>query len=390
MTRAHAVDGRLLRPVMFSRVLADTSNQLFNPFLGAIAIGLGLTVPQLGLLLGLRSLSGLTGPLLGSVGDRWGALRVAKVGIVLMATGLLLLALSRGLYLTLLGMVAMGVALGVINPALQAHVGAVVEFRRRAKVLSVIEYSWALAGIIGLAACGWSIAVIGWRATVALVAALLLSSLLGLNRLAPAPADGAVVLRAQRARLTPAAKLGALAVALLFFSMFNVTIVHGVWLTDAFGLGPEALGLVSLALGIADLAGAASVSLIAGRVSVGVLASTSAVAGAAVYLGLGFAAGSLAAALSMLAATRALMQVGFVSMLTLLSEVSPTNRALVMTSAAAAGQVGMAAAAIMGPWSYATLGLTTLGAVSGTSLIGATVVIQAFDRRFRRERGVLA
>lgn len=388
-TSADSVERRLLPPVMFSRILSDTSNQLFNPFLGIIASGLGIPVQQFGLLLGLRSLAGLSGPLLGSVADRWGALRVAKLGIVLMAAGLLALAASSTVHLVFLAMVAMGVALGVVNPALQAHVSALVEYRRRARVLSVVEYSWALAGIVGLTATGWLISGIGWRPTIVVIALLLLLSLRGLNRLALGDVTSAGPIATNRPALTSTAWLGALIVGLLFFSVFNVMIVHGVWLTTAFGLGPKALGLVSLVLGVADLVGAGSVALSAGRFNVGKLALASTTVGAAVYVGLGLATGTLLGAILALAVARSLMQVGFISMLTLLSEVSPGSRGLVMTLAAAVGQVGMAIAAGTGPWVYEAWGLAALAGVSGTSLLVAAVIVFVFIRGLRVGRSTL-
>src|SRR5690554_1440812 len=227
---------RLLPPLVISRLLGDTANQLFNPFLGSIAAGIGISNQQLGLLVGLRSLSGLSGPALGALADRRGYLNLARLGIVLMAVGLIILSQSTTVWTAGAAMLPMGVALGLINPALQAYVGSFVSHSQRARGMGIFEYSWALAGIVGLSATGWIIAAFGWQAGVLTLAGLLLSSLLLFRRLpAPAPLSATRRMVSHDPIAGTSMWTGIAAVGLIFYASLNIMIVHGVWLGEEFG-----------------------------------------------------------------------------------------------------------------------------------------------------------
>lgn len=371
---------KLLAPLLPARILSDTSNQLFNPFLGTIALGIGVSAQQLGLLVSLRSLCGLSGPLFGAAADRHGHLLVARLGALLMVGGLLLLGVSRSLLTAAVAMIPMGFALGMFNPMLQAYVSSVVGYARRARALGILEYSWALAGIVGLSGVGWLIAAFGWRAAVFALAGLLLCSLLALREAPRSPVSGAPTGRPLAAPVAEdqAVWASAAAVGLTFFGFLNVMIIHGVWLTDAYAFTPALLGAMALILGLADLAGVSLVSTVADRVGPKRVAILSSVASAAVYALPAFVSG-LAVTLVVLALMRTLMQVTFVSMLPIISELQPCNRGRVLGLAGAVGQVGMAVGAASGPWLYANAGPAGLGLGSALSAV-ATLVLLLFIR----------
>ncbi len=369
---------RLLPPMITSRLLGDTANQLFNPFLGTIAAGIGISNQQLGLLVSLRSLSGLSGPALGALADRRGYLTLARLGIILMATGLVVLSLSNSVWTAGAAMLPMGVALGLINPALQAYVGSFVSHSQRARGMGMFEYSWALSGILGLSALGWLIAAFGWRAGVLTLAALLLLSLLLLRKL-PATAPQAARSQLQAGGVIGSVSLwcGIAAVGLIFYASLNVMIIHGVWLGEEFAFSPAALGTVALVLGLADLSGAILVSRSGDRLKPRRLVLAGTLLSAVAYL-LPLAISGLAGVLLALVLMRAFMQVSFVSMLPILSEQRPAARARVLALSAAAGQIGMAVATSSGPWFYSRFGPGALGAVSAGAALAAFLLVLFF------------
>ncbi len=374
----------LLPPLVTTRLLTDTANQLFNPFLSTIAAGLGISVPQLGMLLSLRSLSGLSGPVLGGLADRRGFLSVARLGVVLMATGLALLAVSNSLLLAALAMVPMGVALGIINPSLQAYVSSAVSYSRRARGLGALEYSWALAGIVGLSLLGWLISAAGWRAAVLTLAGLMLLSLIGIGRL-PALAGTPIAQASPEAApcVLRAVRAGAAATGLIFFAMFNVMIMHGVWLSEAFLLSPANLGTVALILGFADLTGAVVVTGLADRLTARRVALVATACCSLSYLLLPLLSATLSTAVVSLVLMRLLMQTSFISLLTILSEQLPQQRARVMAWTAAIGQIGMAVAGLSGPWLYDHTGLLGLGSASAAAMAVALglILVLVVERR---------
>lgn len=371
---------RLLPPLITSRLLGDTGNQLFNPFLGTIAAGIGISNQQLGLLVSLRSLAGLSGPALGAMADRSGYLNLARAGIVLMAVGLIVLSLSNSVWTAGAAMLPMGVALGLINPALQAYVGSFVSHAQRARGLGMFEFSWALAGILGLSVLGWLMAAFGWRAGVLALAVLLLLSLLLLRNLPDARGASEATARAAAVQLGGLSMwTGIAAVGLMFYASLNVMIIHGVWLGDVFGFTPAALGTFALVLGLADLSGALLVSRIGDRFKPRRMVLAGTLLSIFAYL-LPLAGSGLAITTIALVLMRALMQVGFVGMLPILSEQRPAARARVLALSAAAGQIGMALATGSGPWLYSQHGPAALGTVSASAAGAALLLVLLFVR----------
>lgn len=370
--------------------MSDSANQMFNPFLAIFAAGIGVSLQHLGILLSVRSLAGMTGPLFGVLADRRGPLPVARFGLTLLAAGLVLLGLSASWLTALLAMLPMGVALGIINPALQAYLSGVVGFERRARTLSIAEYSWALAGIVGLFALGWLISFVGWRVAVFVLAGGLILSQFGLKQL-PLPPTAKPSGSTGSSRLPALAWLGSTVVALLFFTMFNAMVVHGAWLTDAFATGARSLGTVALVLGVADLVGVALVSVLGSRADVAGLAAVMSALCAASYLWLAAAAPpTLIATVALLAVARLTMQTAFVSVLTLLSEVAPEARGLVLATAAALGQIGMAVAAVASPSAYASAGFGGVGLTSAIGMAVAALLLALLRRGFQSRLPALA
>ncbi len=374
---------RILPRIMPPRIAGDTANQMFSPFLGVIAAGIGITNQQLGLLVSLRSAFGLAGPFLGELADRHGHLRLARVGIVMMAASLLMLAASNSLVTAALAMAPMGLALGLINPALQAYVSANASHRNRARGMGIFEYSWALAGIIGLPLLGWLISAFGWRVALTTLAVLILLAMLGMRSLSPAPVQAAAQSHAApglRASLTLWS--GICAVGLTFYASLNAMIIHGVWLAEAFAFTPGTLGLLAIALGLADLSGSGFVSLAADRIGPRRVVLAAGLLSVGAYL-LPHLGTGLALAIGALFLMRMLMQASFVALLTILSEQLPARRARVLAFAAASGQVGMAVAGASGPWLYGRLGMPGVGTVSAAAALAAFVLVLIFMKEKR-------
>ena len=137
----------ILAACVATRVVVDTSVQLFFSFLQVIALGMALDVVVLGRLLSLRSAVGLSAPLFGSAADRYGYLRVMRLSLVLAAAGTFLLGSRGGFWSVAAGMVLSGVGLTGFLPTVQAYISAQLPFAQRARGIGILEYSWALAGI---------------------------------------------------------------------------------------------------------------------------------------------------------------------------------------------------------------------------------------------------
>ena len=70
---------RILATVLYARLLINAQFRIVYPFLPAISRGLGLPLETTALLVGVRSLAGITSPLYGWLADR-GDRRVVMLG----------------------------------------------------------------------------------------------------------------------------------------------------------------------------------------------------------------------------------------------------------------------------------------------------------------------
>ncbi|OUC06250.1 hypothetical protein RY27_22210, partial [Litorilinea aerophila] len=156
--------GRLMGTSIAARLLVDTHSQIFNPFLSLFAAGLGTDVVTMGQLVSLRNLMGLCAPFLGVLADRQGYRRVLRLSLLLGAAGSFLIAGSYHLSMAVVGMVLSGLGIAGFIPTLQAYLSARLPYARRARGMGMLEYSWALTGIVSLSLIGWLIQEWGWRA----------------------------------------------------------------------------------------------------------------------------------------------------------------------------------------------------------------------------------
>ncbi len=154
---------RLIGTGIGAKLLVDIGQQIFNPFLPVIAAGLGISVVSLGRLVGLRSLMGIFAPLFGVAADRTSYRLVIRWALLLNAAGFLLLGLSQGMGMTVVAMILAGLGTSAFVPNLQAYVSGHLPYSIRARGLGMIEYSWALTGIVGLSLVGILIQLTNWR-----------------------------------------------------------------------------------------------------------------------------------------------------------------------------------------------------------------------------------
>jgi MFS family permease len=119
---------------VLTRLLVNTANQLFNPFLTIIAAGLGIDVITLGQLLGLRSSMAVFAPFWGALADRWGYRLILRLELLTGIGGLLLVGSSIHLWMTVAGMVLLGLGFYAFVPTLRAYLAEQLPYHRRARL----------------------------------------------------------------------------------------------------------------------------------------------------------------------------------------------------------------------------------------------------------------
>jgi predicted MFS family arabinose efflux permease len=386
---------RLIGTSMAAKLVVDIGSQIFNPFLPLIAGGLGLSVVELGRMVGLRSAMGIFAPVSGALSDRLGYRVVIRVSLLVMAAGSLLMAASNALWMVVIAIVLLGLGSSAFVPNLQAFVSGHLPYKLRARGLGMIEYSWALTGILGLSLVGLLIAATGWRTPFYLLAVgfVLMNFIFGAmpgerHVKAATPATGMPGVHWGR-KLTSVLVVGSnrrstyatmLAATLSYFAAMQVMITHGAWLAGRYTLDAAGLGLVALILGCFDLSASVAVSVFADRIgkkrSVLIGISGSLVA----YLAMPFLDTGVIQAVAIIALARMCFEFNIVSHFPLLSEQVPSQRGQVMTLGTAATMLGATLSGFTGPWLYVNVGVAALAWTSAAAVAIALVVVVSMVR----------
>ena len=406
----------ILAACIATRLAIDTTTQLFFPFLRTVALGLGMDFVVLGRLVSLRSLAGLSAPFFGTAADNYGYRRIMRLSLLLTAAGMFLLGSGAGVWSVVAGMLVSGAGLTGFLPTCQAYISARLPFAQRARGIGVLEYSWALAGIIGLPLMGFLFGRFSWRLPFFVLGGAMLAGWMLIRLLpeatagAPRDAGGA----AARPRLAPGRlrsrawtpmlsslpplrvqgladlfDLGpnwraALAVitanSLFYFSQVHILIAHGAWLETEYGLVPQTLGLVAFAQGAADLCGSVLVSLITDRVGKKRAVQAGMLGSLLVYASLPMINVGLVPVVAALVLLRFVFEYGIVSAIALISEQAPDRRGKLISLSVALNLLGSTFSGFTGPWMYTRLGVWGLGPVAAVGTLTAFVLLTVWGR----------
>lgn len=377
---------RLIGLGILVRFFVSTTAQIFNVFLTIFAAGLQITPIAMGRLVSLFSFVGLATPFFGAMSDRLGFRTVLRLALLLAGIGLLLIAANMSLAIVALGMALTGIGVATFVPVFHAYLSAYLPYERRARPIAVLEYSWALAGIIGLFVAGQLIEAFSWRTPFIVLG---IATLCGAVAFGWLPPSGHVARAASvphvawwvRGRnffnLGPGARSAWAVIAaqmVSFFAFLHILIIHGGWLEQEYGLSAAQLGTVALILGFTDWGGSILVSLIGDRIGKrrGVLLGL--IGQMLGFVAMPFLNINLPLAVLSLIIPRFCFEYAIVSGIPLLSEQVPTQRGKVLSLGAAGNLVGATLAGFTGPWAYLNFGVWGLGPVSAV-ITGIAVLI---------------
>jgi MFS family permease len=116
------------------------------------------------LLLTVRALTGTTSPIFGILADRRGRRTAMLGGLAALALGAALVGVAPSFAVALGAFALLGLSKASYDPAAQAYIGDAVPYKRRGRIMGILELSWSMAWLIGVPVAGFLIARIGWRA----------------------------------------------------------------------------------------------------------------------------------------------------------------------------------------------------------------------------------
>lgn len=397
----------LLARILPARLLVNAQFRLVYPFLPAIARGLGVPLETAALLVAFRAAFGAISPLFGLLADRIGRKPLMVAGMAALALGAAVVASGQGFGIVLVGFGLLGISQSAYDPAMQAHVSDAVPQDRLGHALGIVELSWAGSWLIGVPATGFLMARWGWQSPFVVIAGLgLLCILLTLTiREVRSPATmqlhtgSDTKLAATRGGIEPPRKLseddreqlqgigthGAVlpgpvlfalaASSLILFANESLFIVYGALMEQRFGLPLGALGVASIVVSLAELAGASAVVALADRLGkrrsliVGLLFN------AGCFALLPFTGTVLPVALMGLAVVALTSEFSIVTSIPLLSGLADRSRGLVMALRTALMWGMVIVASFIAPRLWDAFGLPAVAATSAASALLAGLLV---------------
>jgi DHA1 family inner membrane transport protein len=355
------------------RFVMNTAYRFVYPFLPVIARGLGVPLEQAALLVSARHIAGLATPaVIRAVGYR--PRRLIGTGLVLFIAGSAVTAATNAYIGALIGFALIGIAKPVFDVSSQAYVSARVPYSERARYLSVFEFTWAGALLIGAPATGWLISRTSWStpflvfAAVTVLAVALLSRFVdGDSPLDIAPATRLAITSSGRAFLFVAG----------FFALASemIIVVFGAWMENSFGLSLAALGGVAFFIGASELAGEGATFAFTDR-----LGKRRAVLLGLVVSTVGFvllvpAQNSMGIGLVILGIAMFGFEFTIVSSIPLASELMPMSRAQYLGWMVVSMSLARGIGAAIGPFLFDSYGLAGPAIAAATADVLAAVVL---------------
>ena len=392
--------GRVLGSILFSRITINTAFRMTYPFLPAISRGLGVSFQTSGLLVTTRSLGGLSALFFGPFGDRFGRRTTMILGLTLFIVGASLVGSLPVFWITVVAFALIGMAKSAYDPAMQAYLSERVPYDRRARILGFTELSWAGGWLLGVPVSGYMIGHFGWQSPWLLMAAVAMPSLLLTFFLpvrdesrpcaSPSWSQGSIVSLLR----TPRVPAALVTVLLIPFANEQFFVVYGAWMEHVFGLGPMALGVVSLVIGFAELAGEIGVTLFTDRLGKGRSLLIGIMFTGFFYLAVPFLSQSMVSTLVGLGVLFFAYEFAIVSSIPLVSELVPERRNTMMACFLATATAGRALGAVCGPRLWGATedlrihGIVSVLCMTGAFLVGTRVLSKeegrAFGDGFRR------
>ena len=384
--------GRALREFLILaimvRLVRDVGIRMMYPYLPTYARGLGLSLSIFGALFAVRTTILVLSPFFGHLADRTGARRWLMVGYGLLAAGMGLFSFSQGAILAAVAFVLMGLSDAIITPLMQAYVSEHAPAQVRGRALATVEYSWSLSGIFLIPVVGWLIATFDWSAPLRLEAAAALLAILILQWRMPndaravsgdGPSIGPQVWNILRDRSALAAVL---VNAAAFIAVETFFLVWGAHLELNYGQNPVWIGRVALLVGLAELGGAVLSSLLIDKTGKrqGTLVGVLAFAGVMALMPiLDRSFSSLVAGLVL---ASLFLEYSIVSLIPLLGQQKPGNRATMFAVAVMAAAMSRGASDAIGSWLFENLGfLAAMTYALGALLIAALLLWRWVEER---------
>jgi MFS transporter, DHA1 family, inner membrane transport protein len=368
---------RMIFIITFARLAPNMGRRVLYPFIPAISRLLGVGINDIQTIIAIQSGTGLFSPLATPLSRRFGRKRVMLGALALFIFGGTLGATIGGFAMVLVAFVLFGIAKWVYDPAFQAYLSDKIPYEKRAQALGITELGWAFALVIGAPLTGILLENAGLSAVFWMMTAFALSAFILVALFLPSDKPDKTDEQAERMHirelLTHPQAIGVLLFVILFLTANEMFFInYGAWMDANFGLSLGALGIATLVIALAEICGEGIVIFYADKIGKKRMVLIGCGLSIVMHLVLPMLNFDLGVALIGLFFIFFVFEIGIVSFLPIISEVLPSERALMMSASSSASAIGRVAGAWLGGMLYALF-----GSLQSLSFITAAVGVVA-------------
>jgi predicted MFS family arabinose efflux permease len=380
-----------LASVTLGRLALNIAYRIIYPLQPFLALHLQVDLRTISALVTVQVLASVVSPLGGTLADTRGERATMTGGLSLFCAGAALCALSSSFGGFLAGYALIGLAVALYQPAAQSYLSKRTSYERRGWALGVFETSWAAAALLGVAPLMYlvqlssSSTAVFWILLAAGACSLVLIRF-GLPALSNSaqggdtPAEGLRHRLDWRALRTPSV-VGVLGLLLLNACAIDlIFVVQGAWSKASFGANDAQLGQVFGMLGIAELIGSLSSTVLVDRVGKKRAVLAGYALTAATMLALPLSEGNWLLFLPLYFLFDLCYEFSIVSSFPLVSGVAPTVRGTVMALSVLILGVGRAIGSQLATPLWSSYGMWANGILGAALLLAGVLLCWALVR----------
>jgi predicted MFS family arabinose efflux permease len=366
---------RALIATFIARSAANAALRVVYPFLPAIARGLGVTPAAVSSLIALRHVGALATPVVARISERRGRRWMMLAAMVAVTACCVLTASTSVFAVAGAGIVLVGFAKAAFDIPMQAWFGDRVPYSERGRVFGITELTWSVSLLAVVPVSGFLIELTSWRAPFIIVSVLSAIGAVAIARGIDSDKPREHVVRkleltAPRVRLLASVVLFSLAAESPF-------VVYGQWLEGSFGLSVAGIGIFTIVVVVAELAGEGLVTVYADRWGLRRTVLGGLAVSALAYLAFSVTGSALLLAAVVVIVWIASFEVTIVAAIPFASEMAVGARERLLSLFAVMIALGRAIGAVVAQPLFSTGGIGLVGVVSAGCVVAAIVLLLA-------------
>lgn len=371
--------------ILFGRLVINITKRFPYPFVSAIALNFAVPVTSIQNLIALSNGVGLLSPLLGTISERYGRKPIMLAILIAMAGVSFMGAMYTTFAVFSIAILAFGIGKIIYDPTFQAYLGDVVPFHQRARMMGVVELSWALSLVVAAPVVGFLLETSTMQVVFIFMGIALILGAIGVW----AFIESDVKSKSERQAIKFIGPLETFRIiskeptaiyALLFAICLTISheiffINYGIWMAQSFDLVLTALGTVTIVIAVAEIIGEFVVITIADKIGTKLASMSGMLVAAIMFAIIPSLSFSLPASLFGIFIMFIGIEVAIVASFPLFTEILPDTRAVMMSANMGAHSLGRVLGAAFGGIIYATTGgnFTVVGIAA--SIIGGLAFI---------------